>query len=148
MDKMRVLFVCVHNSARSQMAEAFLNRLGGERFSAESAGLEPGIINPYVVEVMKEAGVDLSGKKTSSVFDFLKENRRYDYVVTVCDETSGALCPVFPGNAVRLHWNFKDPAEFKGSDAEVRAQVRILRDKIKEKVQSFIQDAGMLRFPE
>lgn len=97
MDKKRVLFVCVHNSARSQMAEAFLKKYRGEHFEVESAGLEPGKLNPIVVEAMKEVGIDISQNKTKSVFDFYKQGKQYDYVVTVCDESQSGACPVFPG---------------------------------------------------
>src|SRR3990167_5775132 len=97
MDKKRVLFVCVHNSARSQMAEAFLKQLAGDRLEAESAGLEPGKLNPVVVETMKEVGIDISQNKTKSVFNFYKQGKQYDYVITVCDESQSGQCPVFPG---------------------------------------------------
>ncbi|HDQ26665.1 MAG TPA: arsenate reductase ArsC, partial [bacterium] len=86
MEKIRVLFVCIHNSARSQMAEAYLNALGGGRFEAESAGIEPGTLNPVVVEAMKADGIDISQNKTKAVFDFYKEGRLYNYVITVCDK--------------------------------------------------------------
>ena len=140
MEKLRVLFVCVHNSARSQMAQAFLACLGGEDFEAESAGLEPGGINPYVVKVMKEEGVDLSGKTTHSVFDFFKEGRKYDYVITVCDESSGEKCPIFPGKTFRLHWSFKDPSAFRGSEDEMKSMVRKVRDEIKKRIERFIKE--------
>ncbi len=139
--KKRVLFVCVHNSARSQMAEAYLTRHASDRFEVDSAGLEPGTINPYVVEVMKEEGVDLTGKKTNSAFDFLKEGRTYDIVVTVCDETSGQHCPIFPGQSRRLHWGFDDPSSFTGTEEEIKTRVREVRDSIKEKILQFIQTA-------
>jgi arsenate reductase len=140
-EKKRVLFVCVHNSARSQIAEAFLNSLGGDRFLAESAGIEPGKLNPYVVEAMSEEGIDLAGKKTNSVFEFFKEGRTYDFVVTVCDEASGERCPVFPGKTSRMHWSFEDPSTFTGSGEEVLARVRKVRDKIRERIELFIREA-------
>ncbi len=96
-DKKRVLFVCVHNSARSQIAEAFLNALAGDRFEAMSAGLEPGTLNPLVVEVMKEAGIDISRNQTKSAFDLFKKGELFSYVVTVCDAASAEQCPLFPG---------------------------------------------------
>ena len=99
MDKKKVLFVCVHNSARSQMAEAFLKKYGGDRFEVESAGLEPGTLNPVVVEAMKEVGIDISQNKAKSVFDFYRQGKQYDYVVTVCNESEAGKCPVFPGTA-------------------------------------------------
>jgi arsenate reductase len=121
------------------MAEAFLNDLGKDKFVAESAGLEPGVLNPLVVEVMKEAGYDISGNKTKSVFDFYKQGKTYDFVITVCDESSGERCPLFPGGATRLHWGFDDPSSFNGDEKEKLAKTRIVRDKIKEKIISFIK---------
>ena len=96
MDKLKVLFVCVHNSARSQMAETFLNHLAGDKFKAESAGFEPTKINPIVVEVMKEIGFDITNNQTKSVFDFFKQGRQFDYVIAVCDAANGERCPIFP----------------------------------------------------
>jgi arsenate reductase len=138
MKKKKVLFVCVHNSARSQMAEAFLNRLGGDRFRAESAGLTPGTMNPVAVEVMAEAGYDISGASIDSVFDFYREGRLYQYVISVCDESRAQACPVFPGISKRLHWSFPDPAGFSGSPEEVLRQTRRVRDKIQKKIKEFI----------
>lgn len=137
--KKKVLFVCVHNSARSQMAEAFLNYLGKNDFIAESAGLEPGKLNPYVVTVLKEIGIDISGKETNDVFSFYREGRIYDYVITVCDETAGERCPLFPGISERLHWSFEDPSALKGTDEEILLRVRIIRDKIKNQIIEFIK---------
>jgi arsenate reductase (thioredoxin) len=138
--KMRVLFVCVHNSARSQMAEAFLKHYGGERFEAESAGLEPGKLNPTVVEVMKEEGFDISGNNTKRVFDFVRTGKTYHYVITVCDQATAQKCPVFPGVAKRLHWSFEDPSAFTGSDQEKLSKTREVRDSIKSKVLEFIKE--------
>lgn len=135
-----VLFVCIHNSARSQMAEAYVNKLGAGEWFAESAGLEPGKLNPIVVEALQEDGIDISGKKTNSVFDFLKQGKTYDYVVTVCDGANGERCPVFPGKAKRLHWEFKDPSSFQGTLEEKLAGTRIVRDQIKTKMQDLIKE--------
>ena len=140
MGKQRVLFVRIHNSARSQMAEAFLNQLGGDRFEAESAGLAPGKINPLVVEVMRECGVDLSQKGTRDVFEVYKQGQIFDYVVTVCDETAGERCPVFPGMAARFHWNFEDPSSFSGSHEAKLAKTRIVRDRIRARIALFINE--------
>src|SRR3954451_7341519 len=95
--KKNVLFICIHNSARSQMAEAFLNHVCGAQFEAHSAGLEPGKLNPVVVEAMEEIGIDISGNATKAVFDTVKSGQTFAYVVTVCDETSAERCPIFPG---------------------------------------------------
>src|SRR6185369_3558449 len=108
--KKKVLFVCIHNSARSQMAEAFLNEICGTEFEAQSAGIEPGNLNPIVVEAMREIGIDISGNKTKAVFDFVRSGSTFNYVITVCDETSAERCPIFPGVTTRLHWSFPDPS--------------------------------------
>ena len=136
MNKKKVLFVCVHNSARSQMAEAFLKQMAGDRFDVESAGLEPGKLNPIVVEVMKEVGIDISQNKTKSVFDFFKQGKAYDYVVTVCDESQAGACPIFPATAVtkRIHWGFDDPSSFQGTPEEKLEKTRLVRDKIKQRI--------------
>jgi len=135
----KVLFVCIHNSARSQMAEAYLNRLAGNHFEAESAGIEPGTLNPLVVEVMKEDGIDISNNATKDVFAFLKAGKRYSYVVTVCDETAAERCPVFPGPGKRLHWSFPDPSALVGSREEKLAHTRVIRDQIKHRVEAFMK---------
>ena len=137
-DRVKVLFVCVHNSARSQMAEEYLRKLGGDRFETESAGLEPGELNPHVVRVLKEEGIDISGKKTQSVFDLFKEGRVYAYVVTVCSREAEEKCPIFPGVHERLNWPFPDPASFTGSDDEIMSQVREVRETVKAQIKEFI----------
>ncbi|MBN2362640.1 arsenate reductase ArsC [candidate division WOR-3 bacterium] len=138
----KVLFVCVHNSARSQIAEELLKKFAPDMFEAESAGLEPGEINPYVVEILKEEGIDVTKKKTNSVFAFFKQGKKYNYVVTVCSETEGEKCPLFPGVSERLHWSFEDPSAFKGNHEDVINLVRSLKDKIKESILKFIKDHG------
>jgi arsenate reductase len=134
----KVLFLCVHNSARSQMAEAFLKRLGGDRFEAESAGLEPGKLNPYVIRAMAERGIDISGNPTTSVFDLFKAKRVFQVVVTVCSRDAAEKCPIFPGLSEKLHWPFADPSSFTGSDEEIMAQVRVVRDQIEAAVKDFV----------
>ena len=135
--KKRVLFVCIHNSARSQMAEAWLNHLCPESFEAHSAGLEPGTVNPLVVEAMQETGIDISGNKTKSVFDIFKSGKLFAYVITVCDEASAERCPIFPGVTTRLHWSFPDPSGFPGAREEKLARTREVRDTIKAKVEQW-----------
>lgn len=137
MAKKKVLFVCIHNSARSQMAEAWLNHFCGDVFEAQSAGLEPGTLNPLVVEVMKEVGIDISHKKTQGVFDLFKRGAFFGYVIAVCDEASAERCPIFPGITQRLHWSFPDPSKVQGNKEEKLAQIRVIRDTIKEKIQSW-----------
>jgi len=145
-NKYKILFVCIHNSARSQMAEAFLNKYGGEHFEAESAGLEPGTLNPNVVTVMKESGIDLSGKATRSVFDLFSKARRYDAVITVCDKEAAEQCPIFPGNVKRIPWSFKDPSATKGTQEEILAQTRRVRDEIERQIKTFIQEASQVSY--
>lgn len=135
-----MLFVCVHNSGRSQMAEALLRHLGGECFEAESAGFEPGTLNPIVVVALQEIGIDISQAKTKSVFDLFQQRRMYQYVVTVCDESSSERCPIFPGLVCeRMHWSFKDPSIFQGSPTEQLVQTRVVRDEIKAKIEEFVK---------
>ena len=133
----KVLFICTHNSARSQMAEAYLRKFGGERFEVESAGLEPGKLNPYVVRALLEDGIDISGKKTQGVSELLKQGKSYNFVVAVCSKEAADRCPIFPGQAKRLVWSYPDPSTFTGSDDEIMAQVRQVRDGIRERVRQF-----------
>jgi arsenate reductase len=120
------------------MAEAFLKHYGGERFEPESAGLEPGKLNPVVVEVMKEEGIDISSNRTKRVFDFVKSGKTFHYVVTVCDQATAQKCPVFPGITKRLHWSFEDPSSFAGSHEEKVKKTRDVRDQIKAKIREFV----------
>jgi len=138
--KKRVLFICVRNSARSQMAEAWLNTICSEHFEAQSAGLEPGTLNPLAVQVMAEVGIDISNKKTQAVFDVFKSGQLFAYVITVCDETSAEKCPIFPGPATRLHWSFPDPSEVQGSETAKLEQVRIIRDQIRAKIERWCEE--------
>jgi arsenate reductase len=141
-----VLFVCVHNSARSQMAEAFLNKYGNEKFQAESAGLEKGKLNPYVIKVMQEIGIDISKNETKEVFDLFKQGRFYRAVITVCDEANAERCPVFPGVTKRIAWSFPDPSNSTGTEEEILNQTRQVRDGIKEKVMEFIKKASEVQY--
>lgn len=134
----KVLFVCVHNSARSQMTEAFLNKMAAGRFQAQSAGLEPGQLNPLVVEVMAELQYDLSANRTKDVFELYRRGEVFSYVITVCDGASAERCPLFPGITKRLHWSFADPSSLSGSHAEQLAATRVIRDEIKAAVAEFI----------
>ncbi len=142
MEKKKVLFVCIHNSARSQMAEAFLNLLAGDRFEAESAGLAPGRLNPLAVEVMKEIGIDISQKGTQGIFDFIKKGKLFHYVITVCDEANAARCPVFPGYARRVHWSFKDPSSLDGPYEERLRKTREIRDEIRARIEGWIKEVS------
>jgi arsenate reductase len=132
--KRDVLFICVHNGARSQMAEAFFNELCPDGFIAESAGLEPGTLNPLAVAAMSEIGIDISAKYTRSVRNVAAAGRCFAYVITVCDEASAERCPIFPGHALRLHWSFADPAALHGTWDRRLAQTRVIRDDIRAKI--------------
>lgn len=119
------------------MAEAFLNRLTGGKVLVESAGLEPGKLNPLAVKVMAEAGIDIAGNQTKSVEQMMTSGNQYDYVITVCDETSAERCPAVPGRAQRIHWNFSDPSRLDGTVYEQMAAARQIRDAIQKKVEEW-----------
>jgi arsenate reductase len=140
MEKTKVLFVCVHNSARSQMAEALLNHFYGDQYEAESAGLEPGKLNPVAAAAMEEMGIDISQKGTQDVFELYKAGKIYTYVITVCDESSGERCPLFPGVTKTLHWSFDDPAAFTGSEAEKLRRTIQVRDQINAKILAWVHE--------
>jgi arsenate reductase (thioredoxin) len=135
--KKKVLFICVHNSARSQIAAAMLNKRCGKFFETQSAGLEPGKLNPLAVEVLREIGIDISENKTQSVFDVFKSGKLFAYVITVCDESEAEACPIFPGVTTRLHWSFPDPLKFTGSLEDKLEQTRKVRDKIDNQIRRF-----------
>jgi arsenate reductase (thioredoxin) len=133
--KPRVLFLCTHNSARSQMAEGFLRALAGDRFGAASAGTEARGVNPLAVRVMAEAGVDIAHHTSKTLDRFLGD--RWDHVITVCDGANEA-CPVFPAAAARLHWSFDDPSAATGTEAERLAVFRRVRDQIRATIETWI----------
>jgi arsenate reductase len=140
MRKQKVLFICVHNSARSQMAAALLNQTCSEFFEAQSAGLEPGTINPLVVEALHELGIDIS-KTTQRVFDVWKSAQHiFTYVITVCSESEAEACPIFAGVTTRLHWSFDDPSKFTGTHEERLERTRRVRDEIRAKIDSFCEE--------
>lgn len=136
--KIKVLFICVHNSARSQMAEALLNQIAGDEYEAVSAGLEPGKLNPLVVKVLSEIGIDISKKEPQDVFEICKSGQFFPYVITVCDETTAEKCPIFPGVTERLHWSFVDPSQFTGTEEVKLAQIRQVRNVIEKKIREFV----------
>jgi arsenate reductase len=142
----KVLFVCIHNSARSQMAEAFLNKFGNGQYAAESAGLEPGKMNPNVVKVMQEVGIDLSQKGTQSVFGLFRKGTHYNAVITVCDGASAEQCPIFPGKVKRVAWSFEDPSSLKGTQDEILQHTRKVRDEIEKAVQDFIKESSVVSY--
>jgi len=142
----KILFVCIHNSARSQMAEAFMKKYGGDHFLVESAGLEPGVLNPNIVTVMQEVGIDLSQKGTQAVFDLFRKGRLYNAVITVCDEASAERCPIFPGRVKRIGWSFPDPSAFTGTPEEILQKTREVRDEIEEKIKEFATQADTIQY--
>ena len=140
MPKQKVLFICVHNSARSQFAAALLTKKCGDFFEAQSAGLEPGTINPMVVEALQELGIDISKNKTQRAFDVWKSGQLFQFVITVCSEAEAEGCPIFPGIATVLHWPFDDPSKMRGTYEERLKQTRRIRDQIGAKIDWFCQE--------
>ena len=138
--KKRVLFLCIHNSARSQMAAAFLDQIASDRFEVASAGLEPGKLNPLAVEAMRDAGIDISRNGTQSVFALFQSGQRFQYVVSVCDEASAERCPIFPGVTTRMNWSFDDPSAFTGTQEERLRQTIRVRDEIRERVRKWVEE--------
>ena len=138
-EKRKVLFICVHNTARSQMAEAYLREYAGDLFEVESAGLTPGKLNPYVVQAMKQDGIDISHKEPQSVFDLYKAGKTYTYVITVCSREAEEGCPVFPGPVRRLSWPFPAPSKLEGTEEEILAKTIEIREVINEKVRQFVE---------
>ena len=128
-EKKSVLFVCIHNSARSQMAEGLLNSLYGNEYQACSAGTEPSVVNPYAIHVMSEISIDISKHRSKSINEFM--GQKFDYVITVCDYAN-ETCPFIPGGLKRLHRSFEDPASFQGNEADTLSVFRRIRDEIKE----------------
>lgn len=145
----RVLFVCTHNSARSQIAEALLGRYGGADFSVFSAGTEVTRVNPYAIRVLDEVGIDWSGARSKSITEFLDQH--FDYVITVCDRAR-ATCPVFPGSTNTMHWGLDDPSEVEGTDDEKLAAFRRTETEVSARLRPFIEvalrAAGRPRRPE
>jgi len=141
-EKKRVLFICVHNSGRSQMAEAFLNALAGDRFQAESAGFDPTRVYPLVIKAMHEIGIDLSRNRTQSVFKLYQQGKLFDYVITVCEESTENQCPMFPGVTRRLNWPFDNPESFEGTHEEKLKQVKRVRDEIRARIESWVQQSN------
>ena len=138
MDNQRVLFLCTANSARSQIAEAFLRKYGGERFEAHSAGLEPKEIHPLTIQVMREAGIDFSGQHSKGIDQYLGKVL-FQYLITVCDDAEKNCPRTWPGVNTRLHWSFEDPARFEGTDEQKLAKFRQVRDMIEQKVLAWVK---------
>jgi arsenate reductase len=145
--KTRVLFVCIHNSARSHMAAAFLKQIAGDRYDVESAGFEPGKLNPLAVAAMRDAGIDISKNPTQSVFQLYRAGRLFEYVIGVCDAASAERCPIFPGVTKRLNWSFADPSTFTGSDVERLKQTITVRDEIRETIKKWVAEEAARAAP-
>ena len=131
-ERLRVLFLCTHNSARSQMAEGLLRKLGRERFEAYSAGTEPTRVRPLAIKAMHELGIDITGQQSKTLERYL--DRPFDKVITVCDQANEA-CPLFFGARERLHWSFPDPSKATGSEDDQLAVYREVRDAIRERIE-------------
>lgn len=138
MGKERVIFICIHNSGRSQIGEAYLRHLAGDRFEVHSAGLEAGTLNPLVVRAMEEQGIPMAGHFAKTTGEYISRNEKFDYVITVCDETNAERCPMFPGKAVRIHWSFPDPSALPGSEEEKLAGIRPIRDAMEERIREWL----------
>ncbi len=134
MEKERIMFVCIHNSARSQMCEALVRHYASDRFEAHSSGIEAGKLNPLVVQAMEEIGISMKDHFAKPAQEYIDRNEAFDYVVTVCDESNAERCPMFPGKSKRMHWGFPDPSAITGSDGEKLEGIRPIRNAIHEKV--------------
>jgi arsenate reductase len=137
MSKQRVLFLCTGNSARSQMAEAFLRKYAGDVLEPHSAGLEPKGVNPRTVQVMREAGIDISSQQSKRIETYLGKTL-FQYLITVCDDADQNCPTVWPGVNTRLHWSFEDPAKFEGTEEEKLAKFREVRDLIERRVKAWV----------
>lgn len=139
MHKQRVLFLCTGNSARSQMAEAFVRKYGGDRFEPHSAGLEPKGVNPLTIKVMEEVGVDISGQVSKGIETYLGKSH-FKYLVTVCDDADKNCPTVWPGVNTRMHWSFEDPARLEGTEEEKLAKFREVRDLIERSIKQWVAE--------
>jgi len=139
-EKVKVLFLCTGNSCRSQMAEAWLRKLAGESFEVYSAGLEPHGVNPYTIKVMEELGIDMSEHRSTHLDEY-KGKIDFDFLITVCGNAD-ERCPFFPGMGTRLHWPFEDPAKFVGPESEKLAAFREVRDQIKSRIESWLDETA------
>ena len=134
---MRILILCTGNSARSQMAEGLLRHDGGPQYEVFSAGTQPSYVRPEAIQVMREAGIDISGHRSKSVEEFAGQH--FDYVITVCDNAKES-CPIFPATTKRIHWSLEDPAAVKGSEEQRLAEFRRIRDQLRTHLRQFAQE--------
>jgi arsenate reductase (thioredoxin) len=138
----KVLFICTHNSARSQMAEALLKKYAGEHFEVYSAGYQPQPIHSYTYKVMQEIDIDLSNQQPKDLWELAK-NQHFGIIITVCKKTE-ADCPTIPGASTRLYWNIEDPAAYEGSEEAKIAKFREIRNQIKEKIVEFLKERNII----
>jgi arsenate reductase len=138
----RILFLCTGNSARSQMAEAFVRKYAGDRFEAHSAGLEPRGVNPFTIQVLQEKGIDISNQTSKGINTYLGKVL-FQYLITVCDDAEKNCPTVWPGVNQRMHWSFEDPAAFQGSDEEKLEKFRQIRDLIEKKIKEWVTEQGI-----
>jgi len=138
--KRRVLFLCVTNSCRSQMAEGFLKAMGGGQFEVFSAGVKATSVHPLAKRVMSESGIDISGQESRTVAEF--SGQEFDFTITLCGQGSKSVCPVFPGKVGnRLHWDFLDPAEAEGTEEDRLEVFRNVRNQIEARLREFVKEA-------
>lgn len=136
------MFICIHNSGRSQIGEAYLRAMAGDRFEVHSAGIEAGKLNPLVVKAMEEDGISMEGHFSKKAQDYVDRGEIFDYVITVCDETNAERCPLFPGNHTRIHWGFPDPSAITGTEEERLKGIRPIRDEIKKTLTGWLESLG------
>lgn len=139
MDKQKILFLCTGNSARSQMAEAFVRKYAGDTFEAHSAGLEPRGVNPLTIRVMNEVGIDISNQFSKGIEVYLGK-MLFQYLITVCDDADKNCPTVWPGVNTRMHWSFEDPAKFEGTEEEKLAKFREVRDLMEKKIKEWLAE--------
>ena len=143
MDKQKVLFLCTGNSARSQMAEAFVRKYAGEIFEAHSAGLEPRGVNPLTIRVMDEVGIDISDQTSKGIETYLGK-MLFQYLITVCDDADKNCPTVGPGVNTRMHWSFEDPAKFEGTEEQKLAKFREVRDLMEQRIKEWVAEQRLV----
>lgn len=146
MDKQKVLFLCTGNSARSQMAEAFVRKYAGNVFEAHSAGLEPRGVNPLTIRVMEEVGIDISDQTSKGIETYLGK-MLFQYLITVCDDADKNCPSVWPGVNTRMHWSFEDPTRFEGTEEQKLAKFREVRDLMKKKIKEWVAEQPVVVEP-
>ena len=146
MEKQKVLFLCTGNSARSQMAEAFVRKYAGNAFEAHSAGLEPKGVNPLTIRVMDEIGIDISNQTSKGIETYLGK-MLFQYLITVCDDADKNCPSVWPGGNTRMHWSFEDPARFEGTEEQRLAKFREVRDLMKKKIKEWVAEQPVIVEP-